>query len=77
MLLLLNINHSLGRGAKTRTALRAANNPEIIVEDPSEYTEYESETSYYEDEEEGEESSSIESRKNEKVRIIWKEKGHK
>ena len=50
------------RGAKTRNALKTANNPEITVEDPSEYTEYESETSYYEDEGEGDESESLEDR---------------
>ena len=50
------------RGMQTRRKLREEKNPHIVVEDTSEYTELESETSYYEDEEEEEDEEALEER---------------
>jgi hypothetical protein len=50
------------RGMQTRKKLRETRNPHIVVEDTSEYTEMESETSYYEDEEEEEDEDALEER---------------
>ena len=50
------------RGMQTRRKLREEKNPHIVVEDTSEYTELESETSYYEDEDEEEDEEALEER---------------